>query len=106
MDITQFQPVDRVSNVADNVADSILMHLTLHDAAKTSILSKQWRYKWVKLPQLRFDETLWQEYEGNLESARMKFLLILYKVLLLRKGPITKLSFVIPKLKIAQTLTT
>lgn len=99
MDIAQFQPVDRISNLPDNVIDSILMHLTLRDAAKSSILSKQWRYKWVKLPQLRFDVTIWQEYEGNLESARMKFLLILYKILLLHLGPITKLRLVIPKLK-------
>ncbi|KAL2551548.1 F-box/FBD/LRR-repeat protein [Forsythia ovata] len=99
MDISPFQPVDRISNLPDNVIDKILMHFTIRDSAKTSILSKQWRYKWLNLPQLIFDDTLWQESARNQELARMKFVGILYQVLFRHQGPVTKISLIIPKLR-------
>ncbi|KAL2531543.1 F-box/fbd/LRR-repeat protein [Abeliophyllum distichum] len=98
MDISQFQPVDRISNLTYNVIDKILMHFTIRDAAKTSILSKEWRYKWLNLSQLIFDDTLWQESERNRELTRMKFVEILYQVLLRHQGPVTKMSLIIPEL--------
>ncbi|KAL2551531.1 F-box/FBD/LRR-repeat protein-like [Forsythia ovata] len=98
MDISPFQPVDRISNLPDNVIDKILMHFTIRDSAKTSILSKQWRYKWLNLPQLIFDDTLWQESARNQELDRMKFVGILYQVLFRHQGPVTKISLIIPKL--------
>ncbi|KAL2531544.1 F-box/fbd/LRR-repeat protein [Abeliophyllum distichum] len=79
--------------------DNILMHLTIRDAVKTSILSKQWRYKWANLPQLIFDDKLWQELERNWKSARIKFTSILYQVLLFHRGPITKFALTIPELR-------
>ncbi|KAL2531542.1 F-box/fbd/LRR-repeat protein [Abeliophyllum distichum] len=99
MEIAPFQPVDMISDLPDDVIEIVLMCLTMRDAAKTSILSKQWRYKWVKLPQLIFDDTLLQKSERNLELARMKFVGILYQVLLLHQGPITKSSLIIPNLR-------
>ncbi|KAL2455031.1 F-box/FBD/LRR-repeat protein [Forsythia ovata] len=98
MDISQFQSVDRISNLPDNVIDKILMQFTIRDATKTSILSKEWRYKWLNLPQLIFDDTLWQKSERNRELARMNFVGILYQVLLRHQGPVTKMSLIIPEL--------
>ncbi|KAL2531546.1 F-box/fbd/LRR-repeat protein [Abeliophyllum distichum] len=98
MDIAPFQPVDRISNLPDNVIDQILTHFTIRDAAKTSILSKEWRYKWLYLPHLIFDDKLWLKIKGNQESARTKFSLILYQILFFHQGPITKLTLIIPKL--------
>ncbi|KAL2455030.1 F-box/FBD/LRR-repeat protein [Forsythia ovata] len=98
MDIAPFQPVDRISNLPDNVIDQILTHFTICDVAKTSILSKEWRYKWLYLPHLIFDDKLWLKIKGNQESARTKFSLILYQILFFRRGPITKLTLIIPKL--------
>lgn len=77
--------------------------LTTRDAAKTSILSKQWRYKWVKRTSSDIWCILWQEteilqeFEAN--ERTMKFLLFLYQVLLRHQGPITKFSLVIPELE-------
>ncbi|KAL2551549.1 F-box/FBD/LRR-repeat protein [Forsythia ovata] len=99
MDISQFQLVDRISNLPHDVIDKILMQFTIRDAAKTSILSKVWRYKWLNLPELIFDDTLWQESARNQELAKMKFVGILYQVLLRHQGPITKMSLIIPKLR-------
>ncbi|KAL2551843.1 F-box/FBD/LRR-repeat protein [Forsythia ovata] len=99
MEIAPFPPIDMISNLPDNVMDNILTHLTIRDAVKTSILSKQWKYKWVNLPQLIFDDTLWQKSEGNQEVARIKFTSIIYHVLLFHRGPITKFTLIIPQLR-------
>ncbi|KAL0314754.1 UNVERIFIED_CONTAM: F-box/FBD/LRR-repeat protein [Sesamum angustifolium] len=47
--------VDRISNLPGHIIDKILSHLSLRDAVRTSILSTKWRYKWVTLPYLVFD---------------------------------------------------
>ncbi|CAA2994258.1 F-box FBD LRR-repeat At1g13570-like [Olea europaea subsp. europaea] len=97
MEFAPLQPVDRISNLPENVIADILMCLPTRDAASTSILSKQWRYKWVKLPHLIFDVTVWQEFK--VDERTMRFFLFLYQVLLRHQGPITKFSLVIPRLK-------
>ncbi|XP_015072508.1 F-box/FBD/LRR-repeat protein At1g13570-like [Solanum pennellii] len=47
---------DRISVLPSNVIDHILELLMVHDAARTSILSKNWRYIWAKLPNLVLDK--------------------------------------------------
>ncbi|XP_059317746.1 F-box/FBD/LRR-repeat protein At1g13570-like [Lycium ferocissimum] len=46
---------DRISALPRNVIDGILSLLPVHDAARTSILSKNWRYIWAMLPNLVLD---------------------------------------------------
>ncbi|XP_060212737.1 F-box/FBD/LRR-repeat protein At1g13570-like [Lycium barbarum] len=46
---------DRISALPRNVIDGILSLLPVHDAARTSILSKNWRYIWPMLPNLVLD---------------------------------------------------
>ncbi|XP_055831528.1 F-box/FBD/LRR-repeat protein At1g13570-like [Solanum dulcamara] len=45
---------DVLSKLPDNVIDGILMRLPFRDAVCTSILSKKWRYKWLRLPITKF----------------------------------------------------
>ncbi|MCD9559240.1 hypothetical protein HAX54_017098, partial [Datura stramonium] len=47
---------DRISELPGNVIDRILELLPVKDAAKTSILSKKWRYIWGMLPSLRLNK--------------------------------------------------
>ncbi|KAJ8564707.1 hypothetical protein K7X08_001167 [Anisodus acutangulus] len=47
---------DRFSALPNNLIDDILMLLPVHDAARTSILSKKWRYIWAMLPNLVLDK--------------------------------------------------
>lgn len=47
---------DIISVLPSNVIDHILEHLMVHEAARTSILSKDWRYIWAKLPNLVLDK--------------------------------------------------
>ncbi|XP_060212200.1 F-box/FBD/LRR-repeat protein At1g13570-like [Lycium barbarum] len=63
----------------------------------TSILSKKWRYIWSRIPQLTLDQTLW-ETTKDLISPSLKFTNILYHLLTLHSGPITKFTLSIPEL--------
>ncbi|XP_059657227.1 F-box/LRR-repeat protein At3g26922-like [Cornus florida] len=46
---------DRVSGLPDGVLVSILKLLTMKEAARTSFLSKRWRYMWTHITRLNFD---------------------------------------------------
>lgn len=94
----QSQPIDRLSNLPDNVINSILICLPLQYAVITSILSKKWRYKWCKLPQLILDYELWDETD-DLLSPSIKFTKIMYQILTLHSGPLTKFTLSISALK-------
>ncbi|XWS47539.1 hypothetical protein CRYUN_Cryun14cG0161000 [Craigia yunnanensis] len=47
---------DRISNLPWDVLNGILVHLPLRDAARTSLLSRKWRYKWASLSQFVIDD--------------------------------------------------
>lgn len=49
-----------LSKLPDHVIDEILMRLPFRDAVRTSILSKEWRKKWYRLPQLTLDSDFWE----------------------------------------------
>ncbi|XP_059648657.1 F-box/FBD/LRR-repeat protein At1g13570-like isoform X2 [Cornus florida] len=95
-------PIDRISNLPSNLIETILMLLPLRDAVRTSVLSKKWRYNWVKLPQLVFDDTLiknsdWDwpfvRYLNEIElSPERRLIKVIYHVLLLHNGPILKFT--------------
>ncbi|XP_059650291.1 F-box/FBD/LRR-repeat protein At1g13570-like [Cornus florida] len=75
------------------------MMLPLRDAARTSILSKKWRFYWLKLPQLVFDDTMIQDSMKNQNSLQSKLLMTIYQVLLLHNGPIVKFTLSISELE-------
>ncbi|KAK4360217.1 hypothetical protein RND71_019169 [Anisodus tanguticus] len=58
-------PPDLLSNLPENVIDAIGIHLPLRDAVRTSILSKKWRYKWCRLPELTLDQAFWERQITN-----------------------------------------
>ncbi|KAL0392153.1 UNVERIFIED_CONTAM: FBD-associated F-box protein [Sesamum radiatum] len=76
---------DRISNLPCDIIDNILAYLPLREVVRTSILSREWRYKWVTMPYLVFDEIFQQ-------SLREKYSIesIIYQILLLHEGPIIK----------------
>ncbi|XXG79109.1 hypothetical protein AAC387_Pa09g0254 [Persea americana] len=44
-----------ISNLPEDVMSSILALVPIRDAVRTSILSKEWRYKWVTIPDVVFN---------------------------------------------------
>ncbi|XP_059315544.1 F-box/FBD/LRR-repeat protein At1g13570-like [Lycium ferocissimum] len=74
------------------------MRLPLREAVRTSIISKKWRYNWCRVPQLKLDQTLWETTE-DLISPAIGFANIVYPLLALHTGQITKFTLDIPDLK-------
>ncbi|PIM98166.1 hypothetical protein CDL12_29357 [Handroanthus impetiginosus] len=88
---SSFFATDRISNLPCDVLDNILKYLPVHDAVKTSILSRGWRYRWVTIPHLVFDENFLQILRGTYTMES-----IVYQILLLHKGPIVKFILELP----------
>ncbi|PHU28975.1 hypothetical protein BC332_01068 [Capsicum chinense] len=78
---------DTISNLPCNVLDGILGCLPLKDAVRTSILSKDWRYKWVTRAELDFSGQFLTSF-NNSEEAKT----IIYQVLRLHQEPLPKFT--------------
>ncbi|KAE9454459.1 hypothetical protein C3L33_13616, partial [Rhododendron williamsianum] len=87
---------DIISHLPGNVLDKILMCLPIQDAVRTSLLSRKWRYVWVKLPQLVFDEMFYRDLN---KTTHAKLLMIIYQVMFLHRGPIIKFALSLAGLK-------
>ncbi|XP_015894253.3 F-box/FBD/LRR-repeat protein At1g13570 isoform X1 [Ziziphus jujuba] len=80
---------DLISDLPQSIIESILTHLPIRDAVRTSILSTKWRYKWNSLTQLVFDEkcvTLCAD-RALVEKNLINFIT---RALFLHQGPIHK----------------
>ncbi|KAL4566304.1 hypothetical protein LXL04_030418 [Taraxacum kok-saghyz] len=87
----QMEPeVDRISNLPGHIIDKILSLLTLRDAVRTSILSTKWRYKWVNLTSLVFDNQSVLVSSQDPTIIKNKMVKIVDHVLLLHNGLIHK----------------
>lgn len=81
--------VDRISNLPWDVLDTILVNLPLRDAARTSILSSKWRYKWTGLSRFVFDDKCFpSSLSGKVRWGEI--MKIIHQVQLYHKGPIEK----------------
>ncbi|XP_060212201.1 F-box/FBD/LRR-repeat protein At1g13570-like [Lycium barbarum] len=90
-------PLDILSILPDKAIDNILMRLPLREAVRTSILAKTWRYIRCRLPQLELDESLWNLSQSSDPTPRFKD--IVYHLLTLHEGPVTKFTLSTPNLK-------
>ncbi|KAL4561350.1 hypothetical protein LXL04_033515 [Taraxacum kok-saghyz] len=99
--VTSCDEEDRISNLPEHLIDSILEPLPVEDAARTSILSKKWRYKWTKMRALLFDEHFFNRFGKNTPFGRNGFIRIINKVLILHTGPISKFVLHIPHVNMA-----
>ncbi|GKE67704.1 F-box/FBD/LRR-repeat protein-like protein, partial [Tanacetum coccineum] len=52
--------MDRLSELPLNIIETILCLVPIREAGRTSILSKEWRYRWTKVPKLVFDVKTFQ----------------------------------------------
>ncbi|MFS7888979.1 putative F-box domain, FBD domain, leucine-rich repeat domain superfamily [Helianthus anomalus] len=98
--------MDRISKLPLCIIENILCLLPIQEAARTSILSREWRYHWIKIPKLAFIEDTFQVSTDGAElsvleqtfdepserkvimTKRCKLLYAIYQVLLLHQGPI------------------
>lgn len=82
--------VHTINNLPGHIVDKILSHLSLRDAVRTSILSSKWRYRWVTLPYLVFDNQSVLVSTQDQTLIKNKLVSIVDHVLLLHTGPIHK----------------
>ncbi|KAL3505248.1 hypothetical protein ACH5RR_035089 [Cinchona calisaya] len=82
--------VDKISNLPGHIIDKILSHLSLRDAVRTSLLSSKWRYKWITLPHLVFDNQSVLVSSQDQTLIKNKLVNIVDHVLLLHSEPIQK----------------
>ncbi|KAF5758382.1 putative F-box domain-containing protein [Helianthus annuus] len=88
--------VDRISTLPQSILDTILSLLPTEEAARTSILSTEWRYKWTTIPKLWFTlhkrtSELTSDIASTMKDMDMHDV---YQVLLLRQGPIHEFALV------------
>ncbi|CAN1163778.1 F-box/FBD/LRR-repeat protein At1g13570 [Linum perenne] len=82
--------LDRLSSLPDKVVDQILSQLSIKDAVRMSALSRKWRYKWAKIPNLVFDNHCVSSPSPDQALIKNKLVNIVDHVLLLHSGDIHK----------------
>ncbi|KAL3651002.1 hypothetical protein CASFOL_007405 [Castilleja foliolosa] len=85
---------DFITDLPINIVDTILGCLPLRDVVRTSILSRDWRHKWVSCPDIVFDFWFDQMFLGGHQLEPL-----VYQILELHKGPLLKFALQVPDLK-------
>ncbi|KAJ0667130.1 putative FBD domain, leucine-rich repeat domain superfamily, F-box-like domain superfamily [Helianthus annuus] len=82
--------LDRLTTLPQTIIEIILCLLPIEEAARTSVLSREWRYKWTTIPKLEFDESTVETStkEITVKELRCKLFGAIHQVLLLRQAPI------------------
>ncbi|XP_074274749.1 F-box/FBD/LRR-repeat protein At1g13570-like [Silene latifolia] len=89
--------VDFFSNAPDIVIDKILESLPIRMAARTSVLSKQWRHAWLSLKSLIFNYDFWAELADRDEPVDWrKGSQIISDILFCHIGPVHDLELFMP----------
>ncbi|CAH1441141.1 unnamed protein product [Lactuca virosa] len=91
---------DRISNLPEHLIESILERVPLEEAVRTSILSKNWRYRWTTMRALVFHEYFSIKFAKNGAFGRNGFIRIINQILFLHKGPILKFHLHIPDISL------
>ncbi|PIA52476.1 hypothetical protein AQUCO_01000392v1 [Aquilegia coerulea] len=80
--------LDRLSNLPGELINYILKLVPIRDAVRTSILSWDWRYKWMTVPDLKFDDC---SYPHSSSSGRYRKLVdFITHVMFLHNGILDK----------------
>ncbi|KAI7756076.1 hypothetical protein M8C21_015515, partial [Ambrosia artemisiifolia] len=107
--LSRAQRLDIITTLPQNIIEIILCLLPIEEAARTSILSREWRFKWTKIPKLVFDNYTvkrstekWNLSNWNQRSdlerkrrdkeMRCKLFYAIHQVLLQHQGPIQEFS--------------
>lgn len=82
---------DMISTLLQYIIETILCLVPIQDAVRTSILARNWRYTWTKIPKLVFNlkDMLKKPSERKHMQKRCN---AIYQVLLQHKGPIQEFT--------------
>ncbi|KAI3688363.1 hypothetical protein L1987_82075 [Smallanthus sonchifolius] len=99
----EYPKMERISKLPVGIIETILCLLPIQEAVRTSILSREWRYHWIKIPKLVFIEDKYQvSTDGSVLddkaskrkeiAKRRKLFYAIYQVLLMHQGPILEFT--------------
>ncbi|KAJ0718938.1 putative leucine-rich repeat domain superfamily, F-box-like domain superfamily [Helianthus annuus] len=83
--------LDIITTLPQPIIETILCLLPIKEAARTSILSREWRYKWTKIPKLDFSHP----YGFQIIHETSKLIHAIHQVMSLRQGPIQEFTLFI-----------
>ncbi|XP_076895548.1 F-box/FBD/LRR-repeat protein At1g13570-like [Bidens hawaiensis] len=81
--------LDIITTLPQTIIEIILCLLPIDEAARTSTLSKEWRYKWTRIPKFVYYE--YRPYERQTD----KLLRVIHQVMLQRQDPIQEFTLYI-----------
>ncbi|XP_043694059.1 F-box/FBD/LRR-repeat protein At1g13570-like [Telopea speciosissima] len=87
MEIASRSIPDMLSNLPEEILAKIFSSLSIRDVVRTSILSTNWRYKWISVPHLIFNDECIPVSDGSL-VCHDKLVKIINHVLLHNRDPI------------------
>ncbi|XP_017234582.1 F-box/FBD/LRR-repeat protein At1g13570 isoform X2 [Daucus carota subsp. sativus] len=89
---------DRISNLPQELVHCILERLSVHDAARTSVLSKEWRCKWGMKNNLVLDKLFFLQLTANKDkdTHQSAFSRAVEMIILAHAGPLLSLNLFIP----------
>nr|XP_016470011.1 PREDICTED: F-box/FBD/LRR-repeat protein At1g13570-like [Nicotiana tabacum] len=82
--------IDRISDLPTNVLDIIFKDVPFNELARTSVLSKKWRFFWTTHPTIILDGDFFEDISNNAGLVEYDFNNIIDKILLQHLGPIDK----------------
>ncbi|XP_076903898.1 F-box/FBD/LRR-repeat protein At1g13570-like [Bidens hawaiensis] len=89
---------DRISNLPSSIIETILSLLPFKEAARTSILAREWRYYWTKYPKLEFaaNQVNFFSFDDAIEECMnqedRKIVNAINQVMSIHRGPIQEFS--------------
>ncbi|KAI7724940.1 hypothetical protein M8C21_005493, partial [Ambrosia artemisiifolia] len=93
--------LDRITTLPQPILETILCHLSTKEAVRTSILSREWRYNWTKIPKLELSPCMgvavYEQTSDIANTRRCKPCYDIYQILLRHQGPIHELTLTLPE---------
>ncbi|KAK9049466.1 hypothetical protein SSX86_031565 [Deinandra increscens subsp. villosa] len=89
---------NRIGNLPEHLIDLIFERLPIQDVIRTSVLSQKWRYKWITMKSVIFDEQISKKLGEYGALGTRGFIRVINHVLLLHKGSIDKFYLYIPNI--------
>ncbi|KAH6831251.1 hypothetical protein C2S53_009446 [Perilla frutescens var. hirtella] len=86
--------VDMISHLPSSIIENILGRLPLREVVRTTLLSREWRYKWQTCSEVVFD--IWFD-QMFLKGHKLEP--IIYDILRHHQGPLLKFAVQVPVLK-------
>ncbi|KAM0052576.1 putative F-box domain, FBD domain, leucine-rich repeat domain superfamily [Helianthus debilis subsp. tardiflorus] len=88
---------DIITNFPEDLINPILERLPVKDAVRTSVLSKNWRYRWTTMRTLDLQYQFSNQFSNIGAFSHNGFIRVISHIMIHHQGPISKFALHIPK---------